>query len=155
MAARLDHRNRFIDGQVGREGLDIDGLLAGAAVCDVATRTRDLTTNPAALMALMWHHATGVTKPPLRLSEVRYGPDGELAYPTCRARAEEDVFPGYLRDARALFASRAAEVPDGPTGLTPGFEALRWFPLPPACLCSRDGGGEGAPAEMAASAISR
>lgn len=41
------------------QGLDIDGLLAGSAACDEATRTRDLKTNPAALMALMWHHATG------------------------------------------------------------------------------------------------
>jgi glucose-6-phosphate isomerase len=41
------------------QGLDIDGMLAGAAECDAATRTRDLKTNPAALMALMWHHATG------------------------------------------------------------------------------------------------
>src|SRR5437764_3981211 len=41
------------------QGLDIDGLLAGAAACDEATRTRDLTTNPAALMAAMWYHATG------------------------------------------------------------------------------------------------
>ena len=103
----------------------------------------------------LWHHATGVAKPPLRLSEVCYGPDGELAYPTRRARAEEDVFPGYLRDARALFASRAAEVPDGPTGLAPGVEALRWFPLPPACLGLPQAGGEAAPAEMAASAVSR
>ena len=73
----------------------------------------------------------------------------------CRARAEEDVFPGYLRDARALFASRAAELPDGPTGLTPGIEALRWFPLPPACLGLRDGSSEVTPAEMTAPAISR
>jgi glucose-6-phosphate isomerase len=41
------------------QGLDIDGMLAGAAACDEATRTKDLTTNPAALMALMWYHATG------------------------------------------------------------------------------------------------
>jgi len=41
------------------QGLDIDGLLAGAAGCDEATRTRDLKTNPAALMALMWYHVTG------------------------------------------------------------------------------------------------
>ena len=33
-------------------------LLAGAAACDEATRRHDLRTNPAALMALMWHHAT-------------------------------------------------------------------------------------------------
>ena len=41
------------------QGLDIDGLLAGAAACDEVTRRHDLRTNPAALMALMWHHATG------------------------------------------------------------------------------------------------
>jgi glucose-6-phosphate isomerase len=41
------------------QGLDIDGLLAGAAACDEATRRHDLQGNPAALMALMWYHATG------------------------------------------------------------------------------------------------
>jgi glucose-6-phosphate isomerase len=41
------------------QGLDIDGLLAGAAACDEATRSRDLKQNPAAVMALMWYHATG------------------------------------------------------------------------------------------------
>jgi glucose-6-phosphate isomerase len=41
------------------QGLDLDGLLNGAAECDATTRVRDLHKNPAALMALMWHHATG------------------------------------------------------------------------------------------------
>jgi glucose-6-phosphate isomerase len=41
------------------QGLDIDGLLAGAAACDAATRSHDLRSNPAALLALMWYHATG------------------------------------------------------------------------------------------------
>lgn len=41
------------------QGLDVDGLLAGAAACDAATRVHDVPTNPAALMALMWHHAGG------------------------------------------------------------------------------------------------
>src|SRR5262249_15334496 len=41
------------------QGLDIDAMLAGAAACDAATRGRDLKTNPAAVMALMWFHATG------------------------------------------------------------------------------------------------
>jgi glucose-6-phosphate isomerase len=41
------------------QGLDIDDLLAGAAACDAATRGKDVKTNPAALMALMWYHATG------------------------------------------------------------------------------------------------
>jgi glucose-6-phosphate isomerase len=41
------------------QGLDVDGLLAGAAICDEATRKHDVPSNPAALMALMWHHASG------------------------------------------------------------------------------------------------
>jgi glucose-6-phosphate isomerase len=41
------------------QGLDIDGLLAGAAACDEATRWHDVRHNPAALMALVWYHATG------------------------------------------------------------------------------------------------
>jgi glucose-6-phosphate isomerase len=40
------------------QGLDIDGLLRGAAECDAATRLHDLKHNPAGLMALMWYHAT-------------------------------------------------------------------------------------------------
>jgi glucose-6-phosphate isomerase len=39
------------------QGLDIDAMLAGAKEMDVATRKRDALKNPAALMALMWHHA--------------------------------------------------------------------------------------------------
>ena len=41
------------------QGIDVVALLAGAASCDEATRARDTARNPAALMALMWHHATG------------------------------------------------------------------------------------------------
>ncbi|MCI0571960.1 MAG: glucose-6-phosphate isomerase [Myxococcaceae bacterium] len=41
------------------QGVDIDALLAGARDMDAATRVRDARHNPAALMALMWHHATG------------------------------------------------------------------------------------------------
>jgi glucose-6-phosphate isomerase len=41
------------------QGLDIDGLLGGAAACDEATRRHDPRSNPAALLALMWYHATG------------------------------------------------------------------------------------------------
>lgn len=40
-------------------GLDIDGLLGGAAAMDVATRVRITRRNPAAMLALMWHYATG------------------------------------------------------------------------------------------------
>jgi glucose-6-phosphate isomerase len=37
------------------EGIDIDGLLAGARACDEATRRRDRAGNPAALLALLWY----------------------------------------------------------------------------------------------------
>jgi glucose-6-phosphate isomerase len=41
------------------QGIDIDGMLAGAAACDLATRVHDTARNPSALLALMWYHATG------------------------------------------------------------------------------------------------
>jgi glucose-6-phosphate isomerase len=41
------------------QGLDIDAMLAGARACDEATRQHDTRKNPAALLALMWYHATG------------------------------------------------------------------------------------------------
>ena len=82
----------------------------------------------------LWRHAGGARLPPLRLTDVSYGPDGQMTYPRRRERAGEDAFPGYLRRARALLAGLPGEVEDGPTGLGPDFEALRWFPLPPGCL---------------------
>ncbi|MEW6737020.1 MAG: glucose-6-phosphate isomerase [Acidobacteriota bacterium] len=39
------------------QGLDIDGMLAGARAMDAVTRTPDAGKNPAALLALMWYHA--------------------------------------------------------------------------------------------------
>ena len=41
------------------QGIDIDALLEGARLCDEVTRKKDSRTNPAALFALMWYHATG------------------------------------------------------------------------------------------------
>ncbi len=41
------------------QGLDVDALLGGAARCDEATRQRETLRNPAALLALLWHHAGG------------------------------------------------------------------------------------------------
>lgn len=43
------------------QGVDVSALLEGAALCDQATRLHDVGKNPAALMALMWYHATGGT----------------------------------------------------------------------------------------------
>lgn len=40
------------------QGIDIDEMIEGAALCDEATRTKETRKNPAALMALAWYHAT-------------------------------------------------------------------------------------------------
>ncbi len=40
------------------QGIDIDGMLAGAAAMDNATRQPVTRQNPAALLALMWYYAT-------------------------------------------------------------------------------------------------
>jgi glucose-6-phosphate isomerase len=40
------------------QGLDIHGLLAGAREMDALTRVADAARNPAAAMALTWHHLT-------------------------------------------------------------------------------------------------
>ncbi|WP_337173953.1 glucose-6-phosphate isomerase [Paludisphaera sp.] len=40
------------------QGLDMEGLLAGAAAMDAATRVHDVAANPAALLALTWYLAT-------------------------------------------------------------------------------------------------
>ncbi|MEA2627284.1 MAG: glucose-6-phosphate isomerase, partial [Candidatus Binatota bacterium] len=41
------------------QGFDVDAMLAGARDTDAVTRSRDLASNPAALLALAWHHAGG------------------------------------------------------------------------------------------------
>jgi glucose-6-phosphate isomerase len=41
------------------QGIDIRALLDGARSCDEITRQTETLRNPAALMALMWHHTTG------------------------------------------------------------------------------------------------
>jgi glucose-6-phosphate isomerase len=43
------------------QGFDIQAILRGAAQMDEATRSKETKRNPAALLALMWHHATGGT----------------------------------------------------------------------------------------------
>ncbi len=82
----------------------------------------------------LWRHARSAPEPPLRLSAVHYGPDGEMVYPRARAQAGEEAFADYLRQARAVLAAQPQALDEGPTGLDADFEALRWFPLPPASL---------------------
>jgi glucose-6-phosphate isomerase len=41
------------------QGIDVDALLEGARLCDEVARKKHSRTNPAALLALAWYHATG------------------------------------------------------------------------------------------------
>jgi len=39
------------------QGFEIDKMISGAMACDEVTRSHEVTRNPAAQLALMWHHA--------------------------------------------------------------------------------------------------
>src|SRR5574341_263412 len=41
------------------QGIDISAFFKGASRCDELTRRKETRTNPAALLAFAWHHATG------------------------------------------------------------------------------------------------
>jgi glucose-6-phosphate isomerase len=41
------------------QGIDVQAMLDGARACDAVTRQHETRKNPAALLALMWHWATG------------------------------------------------------------------------------------------------
>jgi len=82
----------------------------------------------------IWRHAAAAPRPALTLGQVSYAADGEMTYQRHRDRAGEDAYPGYLRHARSLLTALPDRLPDGPAGLSPDFEALRWFPLPPGCI---------------------
>jgi selenocysteine lyase/cysteine desulfurase len=80
----------------------------------------------------LWRHRNGPPRPPLRLRDLHYTPDGTLRTPARRRRAGEEALAGYLHQARDLLTARPDHIDDGPTGLPEDFEALRWFPLPPS-----------------------
>ncbi len=82
----------------------------------------------------LWRHHRGPGRPPLRLGDIRYSPDGELTYPTHHVHAGEEALADYLRQAHDLLTATPDPPDDGPTGLPANFEALRWFHLPAACL---------------------
>jgi selenocysteine lyase/cysteine desulfurase len=86
----------------------------------------------------LWRHHGGLVEPPLRLLDLRYDEQGELHWPTRHEeKAPEAALAGYLAEAKELFA-KAAAAPwvegRGGAGISAGFEELRWFELPDACL---------------------
>ena len=85
----------------------------------------------------LWHHRAAAAEPPLRLTQLHYDLDGSLQYPRAHLHADETAYPTYLQRARDLLDSRGPRptwTEEDPTGLPADFEALRWFPLPTACL---------------------
>ncbi|GAB2909415.1 aminotransferase class V-fold PLP-dependent enzyme [Streptomyces heilongjiangensis] len=82
-----------------------------------------------------WRHRSSAVDPPLRLTDVRFGPDGRITAPAVRhRRLGEEALAAQIDAARAVLADRPDRLDDGPTGLPDDFEHMRWFPLPPACL---------------------
>jgi len=88
----------------------------------------------------LWRHRRAAADPPLRLSHVAYGDDGQMRYPRHDDRAPETALAGYLAEARRLLAGPSTSDLPGPGNLVSAdFEHLRWFELPAGCL-TRAGG---------------
>ncbi len=83
----------------------------------------------------LWRHREGPVEPPLRLRQVGYDAEGRMSYPHHDEPVPETALPGYLDEAREIFARAAGDLaPAAGTALSADFEHLRWFELPAACL---------------------
>ena len=86
----------------------------------------------------LWHHREAPDDAELlRLTDVDYGPDGEMRHPLRPQRAPESMLADYLVMAHELLATRRETAPAEPFdvgAVTSEFESLRWFDLPAACL---------------------
>jgi selenocysteine lyase/cysteine desulfurase len=88
----------------------------------------------------LWRHRRAAAEPPLRLSHVAYGADGQMRYPRHDDRAPETALVGYLAEARRLLAGPSTSDLPGPGDLVSAdFEHLRWFELPAGCLTPAGG----------------
>ncbi|MFG1803781.1 aminotransferase class V-fold PLP-dependent enzyme [Micromonospora carbonacea] len=85
----------------------------------------------------LWRHRHGPGRP-LRLADLSALLVGGPTPAGRRERVGEEALAGYLREARRILAGRDDRLDEGPTGLPPGVEALRWFHLPPACVVPPD-----------------
>jgi selenocysteine lyase/cysteine desulfurase len=78
----------------------------------------------------LWRHRRGAPESPLSLRDLEYGQPG-MQHSAHRHRAPESALPGYLAEARRLFAiSPAQGVALDKLELGSDFEHLRWFWLP-------------------------
>ncbi|NNC43418.1 MAG: aminotransferase class V-fold PLP-dependent enzyme, partial [Acidimicrobiia bacterium] len=78
----------------------------------------------------LWRHHDGMATPPLSLHDITFD-GGRLSYPDKRHTAPEEDLGRYLHEAQQIFDAAEADHPVGAhIDLGPGFEALRWFPIP-------------------------
>jgi selenocysteine lyase/cysteine desulfurase len=79
----------------------------------------------------LWSHRDGPPEPAMRLRDVTYD-RGSMEFRSRHATEPESALPGYLDEARRIIATaeRDPGPPLEPPSLSPGFEHLRWFPLP-------------------------
>jgi selenocysteine lyase/cysteine desulfurase len=86
----------------------------------------------------IWVHRDGPVEPPLRLAQISYRPDGSMSYPRHGQTADESALKEYLEEsARLLLATTPPDMDGAVERVSPDFEHLRWFDLPPACLFER------------------
>ena len=84
-----------------------------------------------------WRHQDGPVEPPLRLTDIHYGPDGRIVVPATGSHADESALVGYLEQARTLLESLPEpDVTGSGAEVSANFETLRWFDLSPDCLLS-------------------
>lgn len=79
----------------------------------------------------LWHHVGGTPDAAMRLADVTYRA-GKMEYRSRHATEPESALPGYLDEARRVFAraTTAERRPSREPVLTADFEHLRWFWLP-------------------------
>ena len=83
----------------------------------------------------IWVHRDGLVEPPLRLSQISYGPDGAMTYPRHGSTAPESALAGYLAEgAELLRAAVPAATGELVDQVSEDFEHLRWFELPASSL---------------------
>ena len=82
----------------------------------------------------LWHHRVPSPVPDLRLTDVRFTPDGMTTPVSAPPTVDERILPEQLDAARRLLEALPDTPADAPADLPAEVEALRWFPLPARCL---------------------
>jgi selenocysteine lyase/cysteine desulfurase len=81
----------------------------------------------------LWRHRAAPSVP-VHLPDLRQVTNEPRVDAYGTRRLGENALADHLDHARRLLDTRSDVRDHGPTGLPKEFEALRWFPLPPACL---------------------